>query len=209
MSYQTLSEKLKKLGERLEQHATELGGKTLAKAASTYEGQTERFAEKVDFAVKGLTPEIKEMEGLFSGPDKKYFSVSAVKMIYREAMGKPMSAGACKTAASAKNNLMKALKGGGDSRCAVEKARQILVKAKGPKGPIPKDEEKLRLELNRLGGLDDEQLIFELENRYSKVGDLKKLANANGISTPKGTKKAEILSAIISRSRRIHGHTFR
>lgn len=130
-------------------------------------------------------------------------------MVYREAFGKSMPADKAKTPATSKKNLLKALKEGGSQKKAVEKAREILGKAKAPRGPIPKDEEKLRLELNRLGALDDDQLAFELETRYSKISDLKKLAKGNGISTPQGIKKAELLKAVIERARRIHGHTFR
>ena len=203
MSYDTLAKKLKGLAVKLEKHAADLGGTELTKAVVTFEGQLNKFEPKIDDAIAGLGPGMRELKGLLDGPDKKLLTEAGLKVSFKQVLGIKAPD---KKGAGLRKELLKKTGELNRGQKVLEQLREIINKARAPKVPIQKDAEKLRLEINRLGGLDDEQLAYELESRYARLADLKNLAKANGIIFDGKTPKGQLLKAVIERARRIHGH---
>ena len=95
----------------------------------------------------------------------------------------------------------------GGTKKTLAAVQQALAELKAPKEKPPKDADKLRLELHRLGMLDDEQRQYELAQRFSEKSDLKRLAEAAGLPLPKEAKKGTIIAAILAAAKRVAGHT--
>ncbi|MEM6823002.1 MAG: hypothetical protein AAF558_13815 [Verrucomicrobiota bacterium] len=206
MSLKNLSERLAALSSVIEENEGKLGGKALVKSAKLFEGQLAKFEDRIGDAVQGSNPQVRELQALLTGPDRKLFTVAACRAIYRKALGKNPPPDSFKTPSSAVKTLVSELKSSAKAKLALAECRQIISKSTAPKGQVAKDEERLRLEMNRLGALDDEQRQYELETRYRKISDLKALASANGIKLPKGITKQKVLKSVIARAQRVRGH---
>jgi hypothetical protein len=201
-----LLKQLQTVTDALQKHGSSLDGPVWNKTVATFSKALEKFDTALKASIQGTAPGMRELETLFKySSDKKLLDETFVTKLSKEILGyKPEKS----TAAKMRNDFLKEIKAGsGSAKKALAYTQDFLHSAKAPKQKLPtKDEEALRREWNRLGGLDDDQLHYEVRNRYSGITDLKTLAKAAGLPLPKGIGKADLVKLIVANARRVHGH---
>lgn len=203
MTYTEFAQELRRIAGLLEKHGSHLEGTALAAKTATYQKQSLAYKKILEDVSGGFAPGIRELEKLLTSPDKKFFTAAALQLLLKDTtgIGNPSK----KTPAALKKIWLDALKEQGNGEKALSAAQAHLAKLKTPKAPVPKDQDALRLEFNRLGGLTDGELAIELDTRYKKITDLRKLAEANGIPS-KGQARDALIPLIAERARRVNAH---
>lgn len=105
------------------------------------------------------------------------------------------------TAAKVKFHLLKEVTRLGKGELAREKLQAAYRQAAIPPTPVPKEKAALQAEFLRLGSLEEEAMIAELETRYKKLTDLKALAKHNAIVVTKAAKKERLIAEIVRYAR--------
>lgn len=206
MTYLELSQSLKQLAQLIEKHADKLEGPALSKKAGTFSKQLTRFEAAIKNAALGFGPGIRELEKIFSSPDKKLLKVPEVNQLYQRVFGERAPSKGKATSASLTKDFLARVREEEAGEKALQETQLFLAKLKVLKAPIPKDKELLQKEMLRLGALSDEDLATELDQRFKGI-KLKALANANGIKATKITRE-ELIREVAQRARRLHGHIF-
>jgi len=205
MNHQQLAFRLHELAHKIEGHISRLQGVNLGKAMGRMEKGLDSFEKALDAALTDNAPGMKELEMLLKAKDNaKHFKLPALRLLAKDIFGVDRPRGT--TASELKRNIIKEAARRSRGEIALEKVKDFLKEAKAPKGPLPTDSIELGREFLRLGGLDDDAFEYEMETRWKKVGDLKKLAKANSMRVGKGVKKIDLVREIKHASRRAHGN---
>lgn len=203
MNPQQLAYRLHEVARHLESHISRLQGADLARPISDLDKKLDTFEKKLNAALEGSAPGMAELKLLLFARDhgrylkkpelqrllKKWFKVSAPP----SASPKKLKDLICAEAAK-----------GGQGEQTVALLQEYLVKAKALKQPVPKDKVLLGREFLRLGGLSDEAFDEEMEARWRTLTNIRKLASANGITTPKSKSKEDLMREIKQYCRRAH-----
>lgn len=200
-----LASRLHAIAHQIENHASRMQGGDIAKAIGTLQKQLDSFEKKLQATVEGNAPGIKELGVLLKAKDNtRHLNLVGLRVLAKDIFGteapKAAKPGDLKTA------ILKAAARRGQGEVAVRTVRAFLDRAKAPKTPVPKDEQELKREFLRLGGLSEEAFEYEIGARWSSVASLKALAKANAIAVPKGVKKPDLLREIKSVCRRAHAN---
>ncbi|TLD69737.1 hypothetical protein FEM03_15530 [Phragmitibacter flavus] len=201
-----LLKQLQTVTDALQKHGPNLDGPVWNKTVATFGKALEKFDSALQASIQGTAPGMRELETLLTkSSDKKLLDESFITKLSKEILGhKPEKT----TASKMRTDFLKEIKSGnGSAKKALAYTQDFLHTAKAPKQKLPtKDDEALRREWTRLGGLDDDQLSYEVKNRYSGVSDLKLLAKASGLPLPKGIAKPDLIKLIVTNARRVHSH---
>ena len=199
MSYSELSERLAALSLVVRENQENLEGKPLALAAMKLNASLASFEKKLHDFLEGHGPGMRELADLLKSPQaRNHLKGPALKIVFRDLLDKALPEG---TPAQAKAAFLKKIAKKEKGEEAVAYLRSFFAQAAAP-ASIPKDKDALQKEFLRLGTLDDTDLELEFAKRWKKIGDLKKLASANGIAfTPKTTKE-RLIGAVVHYARR-------
>ena len=203
MSYSELSERLSALAFVVRENQNRLEGKPLAASARKLNTALASFEKALHDFLDGNGPGIRELTDLLKGPQaKSHLKGPAWKIVFRELLDKSVPD---ETPAKIKALFLEKIAKKEKGEEAVAYLKEFFYQAASP-APAPKDKESLQKELLRLGGLDDDALEMELGKRWSKIGDLKKLATANSIAFTPKTKKDGLITALVHYARRAHSN---
>lgn len=200
-----LTARLRKLAALLDEKGADIEGKRWNVAVTGFNKALTRFEESAEDAARSLAPGLRELSKIFESPDKKLLDDAVMKKLFKEVLdGRPPKDA---TAAKQRAAFLAEVKTLGSAKKALAKVQDVIAELKAPKEKPSKDADKLRLELHRLGTLDDDQRAYELAKRFSDKADLKRLADAVGLPIAKDAKKEAIVSAILTAAKRVAGHT--
>jgi hypothetical protein len=198
MSYLILAEQLQTVASKLRTKANQLEGKALATAASTLGKALLTFEKKLDDSLGGLGPGIQDCAELLKSPAAKALKLPDWLKLSAAILG---STPTQETAAKVKSHLLKEVTRLDKGELAREKLQVAYRLAAMPPTPVPKEKAALQSEFLRLGSLEEEAMIAELETRYKKITDLKALATHNAIVVTKTTKKERLITEIVRYAR--------
>ena len=200
-----LTARLRKLATLLEEKGADIEGKRWNTAVTAFGKALSKFEGAAEDAARDLAPGLRELTKIFESPDKKLLDEAVLKKLFKEVLDSrpPKESTVVKQRAA----FLAEVKAQGHARKALAKVQDVIADLKAPKEKPSKDADKLRLELHRLGTLDDEQRAYELAKRFSDKADLKRLADAAGLPLAKDAKKEAITSAILVAAKRVAGHT--
>jgi hypothetical protein len=200
-----IAARLRKLAALLDDKGADIEGKRWNSAVTAFDKALVKFEGSAEDAARDLAPGLRELSKLFESPDKKLLDEDVMKKLFKDALGgrPPKDANAAKIRAA----FLAEVKHQGNAKKALAKTLEIIADLKSPKEKPPKDADKLRLELHRLGTLDDEQRAYELAKRFGDKADLKRLADAAGLPLPKDAKRGQITAALLTAAKRVAGHT--
>jgi hypothetical protein len=193
MSYLTLADQLQTVAAKLRPQAHQLEGKGLATAASTLATAVLSFEKKLDDCLGGLGPGIQDCVELLKSPAGKALKLPDWIKLSHAILSSPATQ---ETVAKVKAHLLKEITRLGKGELAREKLQAAYRQAAIPLTPVPKEKAALQAEFLRLGSLEDEAMLTELETRYKKLTDLKALAAHNAIVVSKATKKERLIAEI-------------
>ncbi len=200
-----LTARLRKLATLLDDKGTDIEGKRWNAAVTAFGKALTKFEITAEDSAKDLAPGLRELAKIFESPDKKLLDEAALKKLFKEVLDSrpPKDTTAVKQRAA----FLAEVKAKGSAKKALAKVQDVIADLKAPKEKPSKDADKLRLELHRLGTLNDDQRAYELAKRFSEKADLKRLADAAGLPLAKDAKKEAIASAILVAAKRVAGHT--
>lgn len=197
--------RLRKLASLLDDKGAEIEGKRWNAAVAAFTKALTKFEGATEDGTRELAPGLRELSKLLESPDKKLLDEDVMKKLFKDVLDEraPKDANAVRIRAAFLAEVKKQDK----AMKALVKAQDILADLKAPKEKPPKDADKLRLELHRLGTLDDEQRAYELAKRFSDKTDLKRLADAAGLPVPKDAKRKQLTALLLIAAKRVAGHT--
>lgn len=200
-----LTARLRKLAALLDEKGADIEGKRWNLAVTGFSKALTRFEESAEDAARSLAPGLRELSKIFESPDKKLLDDAVMKKLFKEVLdGRPPKDA---TAVKQRAAFLAEVKTLGSAKKALAKVQDVIAELKAPKEKPSKDADKLRLELHRLGTLDDDQRAYELAKRFSDKADLKRLADAVGLPLAKDAKKEAIVAALLTAAKRVAGHT--
>lgn len=200
-----LTARLRKLAALLDEKGADIEGKMWNVAVTGFGKALARFEDSAEDAARNLAPGLRELTKIFESPDKKLLDDAVMKKLFKEVLdGRPPKDA---TAVKQRAAFLAEMKALGSAKKALAKVQDVIAELKAPKEKPSKDADKLRLELHRLGTLDDDQRAYELAKRFSDKADLKRLADAAGLPIAKDAKKEAIVSAVLTAAKRVAGHT--
>ncbi len=203
MSYSDLSERLASLSIVVREHQNRLEGQPLATSARRLNASLAAFEKKLHDFLEGNGPGIRELGDLLKSPQaKKHLTLPALKVVFRDLLDKSLPEG---TPAQAKSAFLKKIAKREKGEEALAYLKEFFFKAAKP-APVPKEKEALQKEFLRLGSLDEFELALELDKRWKKLGDLKKLAAANGVAVTAKTTKERLADALVHYARRAYAN---
>ena len=200
-----LTARLHKLATLLEEKGAELEGKRWSASVAAFNRALTRFEEAAEDATRSLAPGLRDLSRLLESPEKKLLDEEVMKKLFKEVLD--MRASKDLPASRLRAAFLAEVKVRGHAKKALAGVLEALAERKAPKEKPSKDADKLRLELHRLGTLDDDQRKYELARRFSDKSDLKRLAEAAGLPIPEEAKKHTIIAAILAAAKRVAGHT--
>ena len=200
-----LPARMHRLATLLDDKGAELEGKRWNTAVAAFTKSLSRFEDAAEDAARGLVPGLRELSKILESPDKKLLDEAALKKLFKDVLGTrpPKDTPAAKQRAA----FLASVKEQGNARKALAQVQDIIADLRAPKEKPPKDADKLRLELHRLGTLDDEQRAYELAKRFSDKADLKRLADAAGLPVARDAKKETLTAALLTAAKRVAAHT--
>jgi hypothetical protein len=199
MSYLDLAQQLRQLSGKIDKNASRFEGATLAKAATSLTKSIATFEKKLDAFLGGAGPGIRELQELLKSPAAtKHLKLPAISLLHRKLFGHSQSA---ETPAAAKKAFLLAAMGKEMGEETLSELREFLYRA-AQIAPPAKDKESLQKEFLRLGGLPDDELIWELDSRFKNITLLKALAKANAVEVTKEVKRERLINSIIHYARR-------
>ena len=199
-----LTARLRKLADLLEEKGPELEGRPWNTAVTGFGKALAKFESAAGDAAKGLAPGLRSLGKIFESPDKKLLDEAVMKKLYKDALG--AKAPQDVTAAKLRTLFLADAKRSGNAKTILKLVQEIIATCKAPQEKPSKDAEKLRLELHRLGTLDEDQRAFELSRRFADKADLKRLAESAGLPVAKDAKKPALTAAILAAARRVASH---
>ncbi|NJK90726.1 MAG: hypothetical protein HC904_02160 [Blastochloris sp.] len=200
MSYNTLTQQLESLAQKLRKNPTRLGGASLAKAASTLTKSLLSFEKKVDALIKGKHPSIEAMTNLLNSPAKKLLKAPDWQKLHR-AVFRATPEG--QTAAQLQKQFLTLATDRNLAEPACLALEQKIKELSILNRPVPKEKADLQAEFLRLGGLEEESALLELERRW-KLTQIKNLAKANAIPVTKTMPRDRLELEILRYARRAH-----
>lgn len=200
-----LAARLRKLAALLDDKGGEFEGKRWNSAITSFARSLAKFEASADDAARGLSPGLRELSRLLESPDKKLLDEDVMKKLFKDVLGERAPKDA--TAARLRTVFLAEVKGQDRAKKALANVQEILLELRAPKEKPSKDADKLRLELHRLGTLEEEQAAYELTKRFGDKADLKRLADAAGLPVPKDAKRKQLTAAILTAAKRVAGHT--
>jgi hypothetical protein len=189
MNYSDLAQKLLRLAERLEKHSTKIEGETLARPARKISDEADRLEAALDSFLASRKSGELILETLLRSPAaKKHLSVDALRKILRDVADKRLKS---EDLAAAKREFTEII----HHREEAEQAAKALKRFFGNVIQVPpggKEKAALQREFIQFGSLADDEFAKEVAKRT--FGELRRLADANGIRfTDKTTKPRLIL----------------
>jgi hypothetical protein len=204
MSYQTLGVTLESIAVKLSKHTDKLGGVALSKSASALERAATLFDAKLDDAIAGLAPGMREFEESLNSPlARKYLKTAELVKLGRRIAGRSLQS---KTPAQLKKDLLAAVRKTGNGLKASATLHDFLAQAAATSQPTQIDKAGLQKELLRLGALSAEELTSELKTRHRSVAALRKLAKANAIRFTADTSDDKLRRKIAHAAKRAYAN---
>lgn len=197
--------RLRALATLLNEKTGELEGRRWSASVAAFNRALTRFEETAEDAIRSLEPGLRELSRLLESPEKKMLDVEVMKKLFKDVLA--MHAPKDLPAARQRAVFLAAVKEQGCAKRALAAVLGAIAARKAPKEKPSRDADKLRLELHRLGTLDDAQREYELAQRFSDKSDLRRLADAAGLPIPKEARKSMLISAILAAAKRVAGHT--
>lgn len=200
----TLAKRLEKLSTQLLKHGDRLEGSAWNKSVTAFHKALSKFEDQFEDQVKNAKPGMRNLLKFFENPAHKIlFKQPHLGKLYRSLTNKRFSPDT--KPAAAKKAIIEHIKETGDPKSALSSAQALLAEINSSNQPVPREKEKLLLELQRLGGLGDEQLDYELATRFKKKADYEALAKAASLPVQKLEKPA-LINAIKQTARRLYSH---
>lgn len=200
-----LTARLRKLASLLDEKGADMEGKHWNASVAAFNRALTRFEGAAEDASCELAPGLRELSRLFESPEKKVLDEEVMRKLFKEVLD--MRAPKDLTAARLRSAFLAEVKARGRAKKALAGVVEVIAERRAPKEKPSKDADKLRLELHRLGTLDDDQREYELARRFSDKSDLKRLADAAGLPIPDDAKKHTIVAAVLAAAKRVAGHT--
>lgn len=189
MNYSDLAQKLLRLAERLEKHSAKIEGEALARPARKISAEADRLEAALDSFVASRKSGELILETLLRSPAaKKHLSVDVLRKILREVADKRLKS---EDLAAAKREFIEVVHHHKEAEQATKTLKKFFMQAvEVPPGG--KEKAALQREFIQLGSLADDEFAKEVARRT--FGELRRLADANGIRfTDKTTKPRLIL----------------
>jgi hypothetical protein len=189
MNYSDLAQKLLRLAERLEKHSAKIEGEALARPAGKISNEADRLEAALDSFLASRKSGELILETLLRSPSaKKHLSVDALRKILRDVADKRLKS---EDLAEAKREFIEIIHRREESEEAAKALKKFFAHAvEVPSGG--KEKAALQREFIQFGSLADDEFAKEVAKRT--FGELRRLADANGIRfTDKTTKPRLIL----------------
>ncbi|HKM57707.1 MAG TPA: hypothetical protein VJX28_03110 [Chthoniobacterales bacterium] len=193
MNYTELAAQLTELGERLSRQAHKLEGDALGKSARQLAASAARFEEKLESYIASRKSGELLLEVLLRSPSsKKHLTVPLLKRGLKEVAGKRLKA---EDLAAAKREFVELVHTAGKQDAATEFLKKAFAEAVHVESGSP-EKASLQREFIQFGQLLDDEFANVIGSRT--IGDLRRVANVNGIRFTDKTNK-ERLAALIRR----------
>lgn len=200
----TLAKRLEKLSIQLLKHGDRLEGSAWNKSVTALQKALGKFEEQFEDHLKNAKPGMRDFLKFLENPAHKIlFKPPHLGKLYRSITHKRLAPDV--KPAAARKAIIEHIKENGDPRSALATAQALLSDTYSSSQAVPRDKEKLLLELQHLGGLSDEQLDYELATRFKKKADYEALAKAANLPVKK-LEKTALLNSIKQTARRLHSH---
>lgn len=189
MNYSDLAEKLLHLSERLQKHSAKIEGDALARTARKISHEADRLEAALDSFLASRKSGELLLENLLRSPAaKKHLSVDALRKILRDVTDKRLKS---EELAPARREFIEVVHNRGEAEHATKELKKFFAdSAQVHSGG--KEKAALQREFIQLGSLADDEFGEEIARRT--FGELRRLADANGIRfTDKTTKPRLIL----------------
>ena len=189
MNYSDLAQKLLRLAERLEKHSAKIEVEALARPARKISDEADRLEAALDSFLASRKSGELILETLLRSPSaKKHLSVDALRKILRNVADKRLKS---EDLAAAKREFIEIIHHREEAEHATKALKKFFANAvEVPPGG--KEKAALQREFIQFGSLADDEFAKEVAKRT--FGELRRLADANGIRfTDKTTKPRLIL----------------
>jgi|GEM_PF-1578657 len=199
-----LIKRLEALTAQLSKHEGNFEGKAWNRCVTSFDKALSKFEGQAQETIKGFAPGMRDFLKFVENPaSKAVFAKPNGAKLYKEIIGKRPSPEA--TPASLKKEIVAYVKETRKPKDALATASHLLSEITTSQSPVPKEKEKLLLELLRLGGVSDDQFEFELSRRFKNKSDLNSLAKAAGVPI-KERKKEAIIADLHKVAKRQYGN---
>ena len=197
MNYSELAATLLHVGERLTKHAGKIEGDTMGRSARLLSDQLARFEEMLDGYIASRKSGELLLETLLQSPAaKRHLTLSLLKEGLRDVVGKRLKSSDLRTA---KREFIERVHELGNQREALKYVKEALSRAIHlESGGI--DKQSLQREFVSLGQLADDEFVKEIGKK--SLGELRQLAEMNGIRFTDKTTKQRLCSLIRRYARR-------
>lgn len=201
-----LADQLNETASKLKAHADALDDKRFIKEADRFSKSLTRFIQSLSSAMEGLTPEAAELKmhlcSSFPAGDE---AIAGLSKFSQKALGKKVSKSKNDTAESYLARVFKGIVVAGKT----EEALKILKTA--PKHSAldltAADELKLLEQVRALGGLDENQLDFEINHLLKHTKHLFRLADAAKIKYKPTSRPETVVKKLVQIGRRYYENT--
>ncbi|MGD0283151.1 MAG: hypothetical protein ABSB95_12405 [Dissulfurispiraceae bacterium] len=201
-----LAEQLSGIAETIWKHADDLDDRRFIKEANRFTKALDRFNQALQSASQGLTPRAAELKMLLqtSFPLSEE-SFSDTKNLSLKVLGKKTSISKSDTPATYLSKVFKKILESGK----IEEALHIL--RMRPKKSVldlsANDELALLEQVRKLGGLDEEQMEFEVTRLVKHKKELFKLADAAKIKYRPTARPETVAKKLVQAGRRYYENT--
>jgi hypothetical protein len=197
MNYSDLAQRLLRLAERLEKHSAKIEGEALARPARKISAEADRLEAALDSFLASRKSGELILETLLRSPAaKKHLSVDVLRKILRDVADKRLKS---EDLAAAKREFIEVV----HHHKEAEKAAKALQKFFAHAVEVPpggKEKAALQREFIQLGSLADDEFAKEVAKRT--FGELRRLADANGIRFTDKTTKPRLIMLVRRYSQR-------
>ncbi|SKA91807.1 hypothetical protein SAMN02745166_01790 [Prosthecobacter debontii] len=199
-----LVQRLRALAASLEKNVRDLDNAAFVKKAAAFNKSLTTFEKVTAEAISGLAPGLSDLDKIFSGPDSKLLKEPEMKKLFQNVLGSKPPADA--KAGAMRTKFLKDVKAQGLGEQALPAVTGVVNKARAAAVPLPRDKQARQDELLRLGKLDEESFVEEMDSRYKRDTALKSLARDNGMKLPKDVQRAWLIREIHKAAVRVAGH---
>lgn len=201
-----LADQLNETASKLKAHAHGLDDNRFIKEADRFSKALTRFSQSLSFAMEGLTPQAAELKmHLLSSFPQSDESIAGLARFSQKTLGKKISKSKNDTTASYLTKIFKGIVAAGKTGDALKTLRAI------PKHSVldltATDEIKLLEQVRALGGLNEDQLDFEISHLIKHKKDLFRLADAAKIKYKSASKPETIAKKLVQTGRRYYENT--
>ncbi|TAN44971.1 MAG: hypothetical protein EPN22_04670 [Nitrospirae bacterium] len=201
-----LADQLNDIASQLKAHADGLDDKRFIKEAGRFSRAADRFRQSLSLSLEGFTPQAVELNmHLLSTFSQGEESISGLAKFSQKVLGKKISKSKTDTAASYLSKIFKSIVSAGKTDHAIKALRAMPMHS--VLDITGNDELKILEQVRKLGGMNEDQLDFEISNLIKHKKDLFRLADVAKIKYKPTGKPETIAKKLVQTGRRYYENT--